>query len=69
MREKTIKVFEVLFYDERSPGAAADCHHVRRFRKRAEADTFAAGRTCYGSPAEVHEVDAPMRLARRWGLA
>ena len=69
-----MKVFEVLYQvDDESPsahrGPAGDGSFVFRTRSRREAERFAEGKEVYGGPAEVHEFDAPARLAQRWGLA
>lgn len=70
MAERTIRVFEVL-YDLADPdgGPGADGMTVYRTRDKHEAERFATGQLCWGSPAKVQVCDAPLRLARRWGLA
>jgi len=69
MTTKTIRVYEVLYYagDDGPSGPAGDGSFIERFRSKADAERFAAGRTYYGRPAKVESVDAPRRLAQRWG--
>ena len=64
---RTKRIYEVLA-DGRTPGPAADGTHIHRFSRQAEADAFAAQSTCYGRPAKVLSVDAPLHIARRWGF-
>ena len=59
-------VYEVLYYDPKAEGAAGDCTHIARFRSKAAAARFAAGRECYGKPATVETAEVPSRLADRW---
>lgn len=71
--EKTVTVYEVL-YDgapDGPSGPMGDGTFVARFGPKQEkaANAFAAASTYYGRPAKVMETDAPMRLARRWGVA
>ncbi len=62
-------VYEVLYYDPKSAGAAGDCTHVARFRNLSKATAFASGKTCYGSPATVQTCeDVPARLVNRWSF-
>lgn len=73
MKEKTIKVFEVL-YDGAQDGPAGPAGNgtfIARFgpKNGKAAAAFVAANTCYGRPAKVTETDAPRRLARRWGVA
>ncbi len=75
MASKTVRVWEVIYHSDEErlahAGAAGDGSFIERFAgKRGEADAqaFAAGRTYYGKPAEVDVVDAPKRLAARWGF-
>jgi hypothetical protein len=68
MKSATVRVYEVL-YDTESEGPAGDGTVIARFRKEREAETFARGETCYGRPAKASPVDAPRRLAQRWGMA
>lgn len=67
----TVTVFEVLYHSDdpsyAHAGAAGDGSFVERFRKRGDADRFAAGKCCYGRPATVTESVVSRRLARRWG--
>lgn len=65
---RSIKVFEVLA-DTDGEGPTGDGTVVFRFRRKREADAFAARNTCWGHPASVSEHEAPLRLAQRWGLA
>lgn len=66
---RTVRVWEVLV-DIDGDGPAADGTRVFRFRSEREARTFAAGKTCYGSPdPSVTSTDAPLHLATRWGMA
>lgn len=72
-KEKTVKVYEVL-HDGAPDGPAGpmgDGTFVKRFgpKQEAAANAFAAKSTYYGKPAKVTETDAPMRLARRCGVA
>lgn len=71
--KKTVKVFEVL-YDgapDGPSGPAGDGTFIKRFGPKSSADAarFASENTCYGRPAKVTETDAPLRLAKRWGVA
>ncbi len=68
--EKTIRVYEVLHYlgDDGPSGPMGDGHMVTRFNSKRGAETFARGKTCYGKPAHVDAVDAPVRVANRWGF-
>jgi hypothetical protein len=66
--KKTITVYEVLA-DGSGPGPAGDGTFVRRFRDEKAAKDFAAGATCYGREATASAFEAPLALARRWGLA
>jgi len=45
-----------------------DGHMVSRHNSKRDAEAFARGKTCYGKPARVEAVDAPVRLANRWGF-
>ena len=69
-KEKTVTVYEVL-YDGTGPGPMGDGTFVARFgpKRKDAADAFAAAHTCYGRPAKTMETAAPMRLAKRWGVA
>lgn len=71
--EKTVKVFTVLYDgDPDGPsGPAGDGTFIKRFgpKRGADAARFASENTYYGKPSKVTEDDAPLRLARRWGLA
>jgi hypothetical protein len=66
--DRTIRVWEVLV-DGAGEGPAGDGTYVRRFGSEREAVGFASQATCYGGPATVDFVDAPARLAGRWGFA
>lgn len=66
--EKTVTVYVVL-HDVSYSGPAADGTDTYRTRSKANADTFARGRTCYGKPAEPMEQEVSVATARRWGLA
>lgn len=68
MRERTVKVWEVLA-DIDGDGPACDGTAVFRFRTEREARDFAARSTTYGRPAKADVTDAPLRIARRWGMA
>lgn len=68
MSERMVTVYEVLA-DGVSAGPAGDGTHIHRFLDKRAAEDFAARATCYGSPADVRECNAPLRIARRWGLA
>lgn len=70
MTTKTVTVFEVLFHNDATPyaGAAGDGSFIQRFRSETEANRFAASRTYYGKPCTVGRVDAPRKLAQRWGV-
>ncbi len=60
-------VYEVVYYDPRSAGAAEDGIHVGRFRSKRAAEVFAKGKECYGKPATVETCEGvPSRLADRW---
>lgn len=62
------RIYQV-FYDVPGLGDGLG-DRLARFRSRGEAEGFAAGRTHYGQPCEVQNVDGvPLELARRWGLA
>lgn len=64
---KTVKVYEVL-YDVGHAGPAADGTEIYRTRNPKDAKAWAATHTCYGRDCTVQEADAPLNLARRWGL-
>lgn len=75
MAEKTKRVWEVLYHsDDPSKahgGAFGDGSFIERFAGKdgeTRANAFAAGRMYYASPAKASFVDAPLRLARRWGF-
>lgn len=70
-RNRTVKVYEVLYVEAEGPaGVAGDGSHVARFRSKSDAEQFAKGRTLWsGAPAKVDCVEAPLRLAERWGCA
>jgi len=69
---KTIKVYEVLFHSDNPSqayaGAFGDGSFIQRFRKEADAVRFAASHEYYGKPCTVGGIDAPKRLAQRWGV-
>ena len=67
MAERTVTVYEILF-DGTGSGAAGDGTHTYRTRDECEAREFAARNTCWGQPATVSSVNAPLRIARRWGV-
>lgn len=67
-RERTVRVYEVLF-DGEGAGPAGDGTHVARFTVQALANKFASENTAWGRPAKATAVDAPVSLARRWGIA
>lgn len=68
--EKTYTIFEVLYRNDNTQygGAFGDGTYIARFKKRANADKFAAENQCYGDgPATVQTVsDVPRRLIDRW---
>lgn len=64
----TVTVWEVTHTTE-GPGPFGDGIDTRRFRRKADAETFAAGERLYGSPAVAVRTEAPRHVARRWGLA
>ena len=68
--EKTVKVYEVGYYagDDGPSGPCGDGIFIARFRDRRDAERFATGKTMWAGPARVSEVDAPVRLAQRWGV-
>lgn len=68
MASRTIRVYSVVADTDGINPQTGDHMKTFRFRDRAEADRFAASATCWGSPATVESDDAPIRLARRWGL-
>ena len=64
---KTIRVYEVVAdCAGGAPGPNGDGIATNRFRKEAEARTFASTATHYGHPAVVNPSDAPGRVAQRW---
>ncbi len=67
-RNATVRVYEVL-YDTMFDGPTGDGTVIARFRGQREADHFASRNTCYGRPAKASPVDAPRKLAQRWGMA
>jgi len=67
-RRRLIRVYEVLA-DTAGEGPTGDGTVVFRFRRKREAEQFAARSTCWGRPAAVQAHDAPRRLAERWGVA
>lgn len=64
---RTVKVFEIV-HDTDGDGPMGDGVQIYRTRNEREAQAFAARNTCYGRPATVQSVDAPMRLVKRWGV-
>ena len=69
MRQRTVTVYSVLYYDERNPGPAGDGTHIMRFRSQQRAAEFAQGREVYGKLATVERDEVPERLAQRWSIA
>lgn len=67
-QDKLVTVYIVL-HDVSYPGPAADGTDTYRTRSKRNAEDFAKGRTCYGSPATADEQEVPFATARRWGLA
>ena len=65
---KTTTVYSVLYYDEKHAGPAGDGTHIMRFRRRADAETFAKGREVYGKTATVDVDQVPQRIADRWSI-
>ncbi len=62
-----VRIFEVL-HDTAGDGPHGDGLATFRTRDRKDAESFAAGHTCYHKPATVEPVEVPVKLARRWGL-
>lgn len=74
MASATVRVFEVLYHvpdDHPSAhgGAAGDGSFIFRTRDEAEATRFASNQRYYGARVKVEAIDAPRKLAKRWGLA
>ena len=67
-RERTVKLYEVLA-DTDAAGPAGDGVQVFRFHDKRTAEDFAARSTSWGNPTKAIEVNAPLRIARRWGMA
>lgn len=63
---KTKQTFSVLFYDAKNSGPAGDHTHIKRFLRRADADAFAVGKTCYGQPAIAQEEEVSIAVFKRW---
>ncbi len=67
---RTVKIYEVLTdLDNEFGGPADDGMETYRFRSIADATDWAKSHTCWGRPAQVSQCDAPIKLARRWGVA
>lgn len=64
---KRVNVWEVV-YDTGNDGPRGDGIAVYRTRVKGDAETFAAGRTCYGKPATADLVSVPSNIANRWGV-
>ena len=64
---RTVRVYEVLC-DWTGEGSI-DGMRTHRFRSADVAQDFARDKTCYGRTARARAYDAPVALARRWGLA
>lgn len=75
MSRATRTVYTVLYHvadDHPSShaGAAGDGSFTARFKTELSANDFAVGRSYYGKPATVQrDIDVPVALARRWGVA
>jgi hypothetical protein len=65
---KRLTVYVVL-HDGNYSGPAEDGTDTYRTRDKSRAERFAAGKTCYGSPATVMDQEVSIETARRWGLA
>lgn len=65
---KGVTIYTVVVDNPRRHDGLTD--DIYRFRKRANADSFAKGRTHYGQPATVDvDEDVPRRLVDRWSFA
>lgn len=61
--EKTVRVYEVIFRDERSAGPAGDHTHVFRTTNKRAMERFEAENECLGAH---HETDTPIDVFKRW---
>ena len=62
---RTYTVYTVVYDDPRRTDGMDTS--IARFRSKANAERFAAGKTCYGTPTDVQvDSDVPARLAERW---
>ncbi len=70
MRTRTIKVYIVLYHDEKNHygGSMGDGSFTYRTRDKRLAEQFAVGRYYYGKPAKVMCDEVPQRIAERWGM-
>ena len=64
----TVRVY-VVVYNCDGPGNMGDGIAVARFKRKADAERFAAGQSCYSGAAQVTDNDVPRKLAVRWGVA